>query len=122
MYYNRLNKTKKIRSARENTVQRKQPQTTFHNGNTLRDGKTYIPKQIEEAHIEKNCPRNRLGKLKGKILGHRLGVNAMYLGKGQGSKIRKGIVQKYTASVQQIGRTLRDKGEKEWREVGARAS
>ena len=34
----------------------------------------------------------------------------------------KGIVQKYTASVQQIGRTLRDKGEKEWKEVGARAN
>ena len=33
-------------------------------------------------------------------------------GKEQSSKIRKGIVQKYTASVQQIGRTLRDKGEK----------
>ena len=45
----------------------------------------------------------------------------MYLKKkGQGGKIRKGIVQKYTASIQQIGRTLRDKGE--WREVEARAS
>ena len=45
----------------------------------------------------------------------------MKIGKGQGSKIRKGIVQKCTASVQQIGRVLRDKGEKEGREVGARA-
>ena len=30
---------------------------------------------------------------------------------------RKGIVQKYTARVQQIDRTLRDKREKEWKEV-----
>ena len=47
------------------------------------------------------------------MLGHRLDGNAMYLkkGKGQGSEIRKGIVQKYTASLQQIGRTLRDKGD-----------
>ena len=44
------------------------------------------------------------------------------MGSDREVKIRKGIVQKYTASVQQIGRTLRDKGEKEWREVGARAS
>ena len=28
-----------------------------------------------------------------------------------------GTVEKYTASVQQIDRTLRDKGEKEWKEV-----
>ena len=35
---------------------------------------------------------------------------------------RKGIVQMYIASVQQIGRTLRDKGEKEWKEVLARAN
>ena len=35
---------------------------------------------------------------------------------------RKGIVQMYTASVQQIDRILRDKGEKEWKEVGARAN
>ena len=52
-------------------------------------------------------------KKKGKVPGHRPGGNAMYFkknGKGQGSKIRKGIVQKYTASVQQIGRTLREQG------------
>ena len=35
---------------------------------------------------------------------------------------RKGIAQKYTASVQQIGRTLRGKGEKEWKEVGTSAN
>ena len=35
---------------------------------------------------------------------------------------KKGIVQMYTASVQQTGRTLKDKGEKEWKEVGARAN
>ena len=34
----------------------------------------------------------------------------------------KGIAQKYTASVQQIGRTLRDKVEEEWKEVGTRAN
>ena len=32
-------------------------------------------------------------------------------------KQRKGIVQMYTASVQQIGRTFWDKGEKEWKEL-----
>ena len=30
-------------------------------------------------------------------------------------KQRKRIVQMYTASVHQIGHTLRDKGEKEWK-------
>ena len=69
--------------------------TTFYNLKHLKGwAKVPIPKQIKRT-------KNR---------------------KGQGIKIRKEIVQKYTASVQQTGRTIRDKGEKEWREVGARAS
>ena len=46
----------------------------------------------------------------------------MYLkmGKGQDSKIRKAIVQKYTASVQHIGRTFRNKGEREGRRVSCK--
>ena len=38
--------------------------------------------------------------------------NAVYLKNGHGPiEQRKGIVQKYTASIQHIGRTLRDKRE-----------
>ena len=36
-------------------------------------------------------------------------------------KQRKGIVQMYTVIIQQIGRTFRDKGKKEWKEVRERA-
>ena len=43
-------------------------------------------------------------------------------GNGQGRKIRKGIVQKYTTSVQQIDRTLGDKGENDGKEAGASVS
>ena len=52
--------------------------------------------------------------------------NAVYLKKLEGTglkgpmKQRKRIVQMYTASVQQIGNTLRDKGGNEWK--GARAN
>ena len=58
------------------------------------------------------------------MLGHRLSRNSVLKtnGKGQSSKIRKGIVQEYTARVQQIGRTLKGQGEKEEREEGAKAS
>ena len=47
-----------------------------------------------------------------------LKANTMYFKKwkGQGPiKQRREILRKYTASVQQIGRKFRDKGEKEWK-------
>ena len=48
----------------------------------------------------------------------------MYLkdASGRANKTKKGIVQMYTANVQQIGRTFKDKWEKECKEVGTRAN
>ena len=49
-----ISKTKKIRSTRESTVQRKQHPTTFYNGKHLKGWtKIPIPKQLEDEHIEK---------------------------------------------------------------------
>ena len=68
---------------------------TFYNRKHLNGwAKIPIPKQIEDEHIEK-----KMEKYWGTAQ-----VGTLYTldGKGQGSKIRKGIVQKYTASIQQI--------------------
>ena len=58
------------------------------------------------THTQNKCPRIPSMKY--------LKVNAMYFKKwdGQGSLKQREIVQNYTASVQLIGRTFRDKGEK----------
>ena len=60
------------------------------------------------------------------VLEQRLGGERRVLKNGEdrglrGNGTKKRIVQKYTTCEQQIGRTLRDKGEKEWKEVGASA-
>ena len=78
MAYGILCKTQKIGSTRGAPFKESSP-TTYYNRKHLNGwAKIPIPKQIEDEHTEKELKNNKCPR-KGKVLGHRLGRNAMYL-------------------------------------------